>query len=147
MEEAYKMDDHVRILCQDHYCSLTCKRGVEIPQVSKIVCKNARRNKTGFEQSQICVVFFCKLSVFAFRELNLKNRWQWGPKPAKVGAVGCGLPKHQTKCGPITQHFRIEHQSGVKVTCENNKCRVECPQGKFHTLPNTSGEAVCRNAR
>ena len=45
MEEAYKMDDHVRIVCKDTFCSLTCKRGVEIPQISKVVCKNARRNK------------------------------------------------------------------------------------------------------
>ena len=83
MEEAYKMDDHVRILCQDHYCSLTCKRGVEIPQVSKIVCKNARRNKTGFEKSHFCVFFFWKLSVFAFRELNLKKPLAVGSKAGK----------------------------------------------------------------
>ena len=49
MEEAYKMDDHVRIVCKDTFCSLTCKRGVEIPQISKVVCKNARRNKDRVE--------------------------------------------------------------------------------------------------
>ena len=140
MEEAYKMDDHVRIVCKDTFCSLTCKRGVEIPQISKVVCKNARRNKDRVENKST----LCKKSKRFFFHIT---RFEWGPKPAKVGAVGCGLPKHQTKCGPITQHFRIEHQSGVQVLCQNNKCKAECPQGKFHTLPNTSGEAVCRNSR
>lgn len=116
MELAYRMDENIRIGCGESGCNLTCKKETEVPQITKIICKNSRRGK-------------------------------WGPKPTKIGALTCGLSVHQTKCGPVTEHFNIEGRTGVKVKCANNKCAIECPPGKFSTLPRAHPNLICRNSR
>ena len=75
------------------------------------------------------------------------KRGRWGPKPTKFGPISCGVNRHQTSCGPVTEHFAIEGRTGIDISCKNNKCHVTCPEGKFSTLPPESAELICRNSR